>query len=203
MTSVYPLGGKGGIVSDLMTSDIEGLRRLKTQTLNYRDDLISRGYGFYLFHEATIPTATKRYLEFTTPSDRYFALNFRQITTDKERLFYRVYTNYSGVTASTSVRIGNLKPGSSVVGGSTYTEATGTPDLSSAIAVTILPIFGQVNAGNRASGSLLGDSVFRLIPPDTSFLIELDNQSADAIYVNTELVWAEIPQSLIIDGGLE
>ena len=190
-----------GAIEKILIPIAQNRYRSGSQSLDYRDDLISRGYGFYSFYETTVAIAGKKYLEFVSPSDKYFALNFRQVITDQERLFYNVYVNYTGITPAASIRIGNLKSDSANASGSTYTETTGTPVLTNAIRVTHLPVFGSVNAGNRASGSLVGDSVFRLIAPNSTFLIELDNQSVDPIYVALELIWAEIPQEIIIEGG--
>ncbi|MEC9061554.1 MAG: hypothetical protein VYC55_08110, partial [Pseudomonadota bacterium] len=111
-------------------------------------------------------------------------------------------TNYPAVTLGASIRIGNLKAGSGVVTGSQFNFVNETAiDLSGATRVTNVPVFGEVNAGNRSKGSLDADTVFRLIPPNTSFLLEFDNQSASGTYAQVELVWAEIPQELILDGA--
>lgn len=188
---------------------IEGLRRLKTQSLSYRDELTSLGFGFYATWEhsdevggSPVPAGGKRYAQFTSPPDKYFALSFREVITNKERIFYRVYTGYPAVTLGAPIRIGNLKAGSAVVTGSAFNFVNETTiDLSGATRVTNVPVFGEVNAGNRATGSLDADTVFRLIPPNTSFLLEFNNESNEASYAQVELVWAEIPQELILDGG--
>ena len=199
----------------------DGNARLGVQGLDYRDDLVGRGYGFYATWEHSdevggdpVPAGGKRYSEFTSPSDSYFALSFRKVITNKERVFYRVYTDYPAVTLGAPIRIGNLKAGSNTFTGSSFnfvnetvidlsgaTRVTNVP-VFGATRVTNVPVFGVVNAGNRANGSLDADTVFRLIPPNTSFLLEFDNQSVEASYAQVELVWAEIPENLIIDGGL-
>lgn len=209
MMASYPLGGNGGIMSDVMNNPIEGLRRIKTQSLDYRDELTALGFGFYSTWEHSdetggdpVPSGEKRYAQFVSPSDRYFALSFREVITNKERFFYRVYTNYPSVTLGAPIRIGNLKAGSGVITGSQFNFVSETViDLSGATRVTNVPVFGEVNAGNRSKGSLDADTVFRLIPPSTPFLLEFDNQSGSDIYAQVELVWAEIPQDLILDGA--
>ena len=194
--------------SFLLSNQNKNLARMKVQSLDYRDELTSLGFGFYATWEqsdevggAPVPSGGKLYAEFTSPSDKYFALSFREVVTNKERVFYRVYTNYGAATAGDNIRIGNLKPNSAVQTGSAFTTVTNQPDLTNAVRVTNVPIFGTVNAGNRANGSLDADTVFRLIPPNTSFLLEFDNQSNEASYAQVELVWAEIPQELILDGA--
>lgn len=188
----------------------DGNARLGVQGLDYRDDLVGRGYGFYSTWEHSdevggtpVPAGGKRYAEFTSPPNKYFALSFREVITNKERMFYRVYTGYPAVTLGASIRIGNLKAGSAVTSGSSFNFVNETViDLSGATRVTNVPVFGEVNAGNRATGSLDADTVFRLVPPNASFLLEFNNESAEAAYAQVELVWAEIPENLIIDGGL-
>lgn len=193
----------------IVNNDNTPLARLRTQSLDYRDELTALGFGFYSTWEHSdevggtpVPSGEKRYAQFTSPSDRYFALSFREVITNKERFFYRVYTNYPAVTLGESIRIGNLKAGSGVVTGSSFKFVNETViDLSGATRVTNVPVFGEVNAGNRSKGSLDADTVFRLIQPNTSFLLEFDNQSTSETYAQVELVWAEIPQELILDGA--
>lgn len=198
------------ITNRMAVPSADGGVGITTQGLDYRDDLVGRGYGFYSTWEHSdevggdpVPAGAKRYAEFTSPSNSYFALSFREVITNKERVFYRVYTNYPAVTLGASIRIGNLKAGSSITAGSSFNFVNETViDLSGATRVTNVPVFGAVNAGNRATGSLDADTVFRLIPPNTSFLLEFDNQSTSDTYAQVELVWAEIPSNLILDGGL-
>lgn len=192
---------------DMFSNNNVGLRRLKTQSLDYRNELTSLGFGFYSTWEHSdevggtpVPAGGKRYAQFTSPSNSYFALSFREVITNKERLFYRVYTGYPAVTIGASIRIGNLKAGSAVTTGSSFNFVNETViDLSGATRVTNVPVFGEVNAGNRAKGSLDADTVFRLIPPNVPFLLEFNNESAEAAYAQVELVWAEIPAQIILD----
>lgn len=121
--------------------------------------------------------AGKLYAEFTTPADKWVELTYREVTKDQERFFYRVYTGYGAVTLDADVRIGNLKAGSDA-SGSTLKLVTNAPSLVGATAVTILPVFGTATAGGRASGGLTTNAIARVIPPNTKFLIEFDNQSA-------------------------
>lgn len=201
-----------GTPSDLLTSNEVGERRLKTdinpktiiqgqtldriavQALQYRDEAVVRGTVYYTYWEnLSVGVGAKVYAKFTTPPDRYVGILFREVTTNKERVFYRVYTGFSNATTGVSISIGNLRSGTANVSTSQFKVVTTVPVLTSASVVTIVPIFGEVNSGNRASGSLSNNNVFRLIPPSTDFLIEIDNQSAEAAYVLTELNFLELP----------
>ena len=175
--------------------------RLAVQALQYRDDAVARGTGYYTYWENTaVPALTgKAYAKFVTPADRFVGILFREVTTDHERVFYRVYTGFNNATAGDTIRIGNLRAGSANVSTSQFNVVTSTPNLAGATVVTTLPIFGAVNAGNRASGGLVSNNVFRLIPPNTEFLLEIDNQSAEATYVLVELNFLELPSIVVPD----
>lgn len=176
--------------------------RSKVQAQMLRDDLILRGYGFYTYYERpVVAPAGKLYAEFTTPADKWVELTYREVTTDQERFFYRVYTGYGAVTLGADVRIGNLKAGSDA-SGSTLKLVTNAPSLVGATAVTILPVFGAATVGGRASGGLTTNAIARVIPPNTKFLIEFDNQSAAACYALLELNWVELPESAVDSGGI-
>lgn len=177
------------------------LDRLAVQSLQYRDDAVARGTGYYTYWENTaVPALTgKSYAKFVTPADRFVGLLFREVTTDRERVFYRVYTGFTNATTGAPIRIGNLRAGSANVSTSQFNVVTSTPNLAGTTVVTTLPIFGAVNAGNRASGSLVSNNVFRLIPPNTEFLLEIDNQSAEATYVLVELNFLELPTIVVPD----
>lgn len=202
--------------SDLLTSAVEGERRIKAeinprtiiqgntldriavQALQYRDDAVARGTAFYSYWETpSIPADGKVYAKFICPPDRFVGVLFREVTTDKERLFYRVYTGFSNATAGADIRRGNLRATSINSSTSQLNVVTTVPVLTGATTVTILPLFGSVGSGNRASGSLVSNNVFRLLPPNSEFLIELENQSAEAAYVLVELNWLELPNIVI------
>lgn len=204
--------------ADLLTSAVEGERRVKTeinprvviggntldrvavQALQYRDDAVVRGTAFYSYWEIpTIAAAGKVYARFICPPDRFVGVLFREVTTDHERTFYRVYTGFTNATQGAAIRIGNLRAASSNASTSQFNLVTTVPNLTNATVVTILPVFGSVSAGNRANGSLVSNNVFRLLPPGSEFLIEIENASAGAGYVLVELNWLELPTIVIPD----
>jgi hypothetical protein len=204
------------ITQDMLTQDESGAWRLNTeinprtilagntldriavQTLQYRDDAVARGTAFYSYWETpSIPVGGKVYAKFICPPDRFVGVLFREVTTDKERLFYRVYTGFSNATAGTDIRRSNLRASSINSSTSQFNIVTTVPVLTGATEVTILPLFGAVGSGNRASGSLVSNNVFRLLPPNSEFLIELENLSADPCYCLVELNWLELPENVI------
>lgn len=175
------------------------LNRFAVQNLDYRDDVVAQGVAFYIdYEQVAIASAAKTYATVTTPIDRYVALIDREVVTDQERLFFKSYSSFTGGTTGASIPVGNLRTNSPFATGVIASEIT-TPttiDLNSII--SNVPVFGEVGAGNRASGGISADALFRLIAPNTTLLFEWDNQSASDIYCKTMLAWFELPESAII-----
>ena len=193
MPKVIPNGYAARTIIDGNTLD-----RVAVQALQYRDDAVVRGSAFYTYWETpSVPASGKVYAKFVVPSNRFVGILFREVTTDKERVFYRVYINFTNATAGANIRRGNLRSQSINSSTSQFNVVTSTPDLTGATAVTILPLFGAIGAGNRASGSLTNNNVFRLLPPNSEFLVEIDNQSAEACYSLVELNGLELPEIVI------
>lgn len=184
--------------------------RLVVQSLDFTNDAIARGYGYFTEWEQTdeaggdpVPAATgKRFAIFTTPADKYMALGFREVTTNQERGFYRVYNQLFGAVAGAAIPINKLKPNSPQTTGCTLTLATGATGMTTAARVTNVPIFGTTSVGGNSSGGVIPDTVYRLLPPDTQFLLEFTNNSANAAYMKVDLAWLELPLVLISDGDL-
>lgn len=175
------------------------LNRVASQSLDYRDDVISRGFAQYLdYEQLSIGVGAKTYVEVTTPAGFYIAIIDREILTDKERLFYKVYTDYSAVTPATQLSIGNLRSNSAFPSGATAFECSAPTTINQDSLISNVPVFGSTTSGNRASGGISGDSLFRLIAPNTKLLFEWENQSSQAIYCKTMLAWLELPESVII-----
>lgn len=66
MSNSYPVGGKGGIVSDLMSSGFEGVRRLK---VDQEDTSYVLGVQFRVSYPLTIADGVPVTLRFTSPID--------------------------------------------------------------------------------------------------------------------------------------
>lgn len=203
--------------SDLLSSAVEGERRVKTeinprliaqgnnldrlyvQNLDYRDDIIARGLGFFVdYHQTAVPANSKTYAQLTTPSDFYMAIIDREIITDKERAFYRVYGDYSAVTETTPIQISNLRTNSPFTTGATAFKCTTPTTINQASIISNVPIFGAPGSGNRSSGGINASGLFRLIEPDTTILFEWENATNSAMYIETQIAWFELPESAII-----
>jgi len=173
------------------------LDRVATQALNYRDDAIARGLGYFAYYNQTIAAGAKSYILFRCPTDRYTVLLGRENTTNKELLYYRAYSSYAGGTIGAAIPIKNLRTDTAYSSNSQVNVITGaTP--TAGTDVTNFPIFGSVGAGNRVVGGTDSSDTFRLLAPNTSFLIEFENASTSAIMVYTQYTWFELSPQVIL-----
>lgn len=85
--SNYPIGGNGGIMSDLMTSNIEGVRRIKTEN---GDAAFDAGKVFRAFYEINLENAATRVFKFVSTDDAILQHAF--IDLDSGGIRYEVYT---------------------------------------------------------------------------------------------------------------
>lgn len=171
--------------------------RLATQALNYRDDAISRGLGYYAYHTESIAAGAKAHLRFQCPPDKYVVLLGRDIIMNKEALIYRTFSAYTGGTIGGSIPIKNLRNDTAYPSTSAVNDiTTPTPTLSSE--VTYLPLYGSVGSGNRVTGSTDSSDTFRLLAPNSVFLIELENTSTSTNSVFVQFTWFELSQQVIL-----
>lgn len=178
--------------------DGRNLDRIATQALNYRDDAVSRGLGYYAYANQTIANGAKAYALFTCPPDRYVVLLGREIITDNTKLFYRTYTAFTGGTVGATIPIKSLRPDTVYPTGSVINFMT-TPTPTAGTDVTNFPLYGASGTGNRVGGGSDATDTFRLLPPNSTFLIEWENASATgAINVFTQYTWFELPSNVII-----
>lgn len=208
---VYPLNGNAQVLLVLstdkatpygstqrMTLQGRNLDRLATQSLNYRDDAISRGLGYYAYANQSIANGAKTYARFVCPTDRYVVLLGREIITDNTKLLYRTYTEFTGGTVGATIPIKPLRPDTIYPTGSAINFMT-APTPTVGTDVTNFPLYGTAGTGNRVGGGSDATDTFRLLPPNSTFLIEWENASATgAINVFTQYTWFELPSNVIL-----
>lgn len=171
--------------------------RLATQALNYRDDAISRGLGYYAYHTESIAAGAKAYIRFQCPSDKYVVLLGRDIVMNKESLIYRTYSAYTGGTIGAAIPIKNLRNDTVYPSTSTVNQIA-TPTPTPASEVTYLPLYGAVGSGNRASGATDSSDTFRLLAPNSVFLIELENTASSVNSAFVQFTWFELSSQVIL-----
>lgn len=175
--------GVGGIHPMLIVKRPGPDARLKTETLAANQQYIVDGFGFYLqLIASSVAAGSKAFFEITVPTGLYLALNHREVITDKERVFYRLYTSgaYSGFTPVTGYDAYNLRSdaATSTVADIAFSGTFVTPPTQSD-AVVVIPVFGAEGVGGRATGNLSSDLTFRAWAPDTSAVIEIHNESVE------------------------
>lgn len=197
-----PVGDRGLKVKqdDRLLLKGNNFDRFAVQNLDYRDDTIARGMGYYVDYTQTALAAnSKTYGIVTTPSDKYLALINRELVTDKERAFYRVYPTFGSVTTGNAITIRNLRTDSTINTGTTIFECTVAVEPDPADSSFNVPIFGAGGGGPvSASGGIQAGGAFRLIQPNSQILIEWENATSETMYFHTVLEWLEIDENAIL-----
>lgn len=92
--------------------------RLSTESLSAAKQIILDGLGWYFeWVNPTIPAGGKVFCEVTVPPDYYMLLESREIITDRERVFYRLYPSdaYTNFTPTSGVSARNLRNDATLV----------------------------------------------------------------------------------------
>lgn len=171
--------------------------RIATQALNYRDDAIQRGLGYYSYYNQQIAAGAKAHIRFQCPADKYVVLLGRDIIMNKEALLYRTFAAFTGGTLGASIPIKNLRSDTAFPSTSAVNVITGTTP-TAATEVTFLPLYGAIGSGNRVSGSTDTSDTFRLLAPNSVFLIELENTSTSVNTVFTQFTWFELSNQVVL-----
>ena len=174
--------------------------RFNVASLDFKDDTNARGLGYYLeYNQTAIPAGTKAWLVFTCPADRYVILTGREVETNKTPLIYKVFTSWSGGTLGSPLLIRSTRNDSAFPAGTIIRPLTGTVDPvdTEATRPTYKPYFGSVGVGGTNNGVNASSGSFRTLAPNSTFLIEWHNQSAETMYVFTAFEWFELPSAVI------
>lgn len=145
-----------------------------------------------------VPANTKVYAQFTAPTDKWLLIEADAIYTDSPSLVLNIYNDFTA-TQSTPIPVYPLKAGQpnvdNIPTGSTFNLVTGTPTINAESRVAGVGLFST--ASGNTGGSSGGNSFVRLLPPNSPFLVELDNRNNNTHYVQFQIVWAEIPAEYI------
>ena len=140
---------------------------------------------------STITAGNQVYAEITTHPTKYTLYNYRELTSDKDRLFFTNYTDYTLTSTDDAVKVFSLKLDSPYTSGVVFNEVTpNTIDPASQGA--IVPIFGDPSGGSKSTGNDKADSAIRIIPPNSRFLVCLGNQSSNDCFAQLVLRWCEV-----------
>lgn len=191
---------EGGDRVEATIRDYESLSqpRVLTTTLTQTEVAILEGDFFRSFQRITLPSSGKSYVLFTSPDvDKVFGLRFREITSEKGGVNYNVYRTFSGVTEGLEWDVFNENGYSPKISGTSFKNVTGTPttiDTTSLSETAYIPPTGQ---GNQTSGSLNRVDGFKLIPANTSLLLEYENLDNTSNELLLYYQWVEAPSGLI------
>lgn len=175
------------------------LDRIASQALDYRDDAVARGLGYYAYNNQAIPASSKTYARFVVPADKYVVLVAREIITDEIKLYYRTYTVWTGGVVGASIPVRALRNDTIYPPSSTINLITGAPTPTPGTDVTNFPIYGGSGVGGRVAGSTEYADTFRLLAPNSTFLIEWENASGSSVMnVFTQYTWFELSPQVII-----
>jgi len=204
------------IPKSLFNEAPQGFQRLQTESLQLSQKYIVDGIGLYLqWIEQSFSNGSSVYLRLRVPDGYYLALDYRELLPEKERIFYYVYTpdtNYVVGQVLGSVPVGNLRSDSgfpftpvaervtlSVVPEEGAGGTAGDKADKDQYNIVRVPAFGQAGSGsgNRATGGLSSDTIFRLIDPNAEFILELYNDGAGPSEAQLNLVFAMVPAASV------
>lgn len=152
----------------------------------------------------TVVDGGKAYLRVVTSPTKYTILNNRQLYTDQEKCFYRVYGVFTGGATIAAIPIVNSRDDSTVASDQTIHTFSAPATIDPASLGVIIPLFGVPGQGvsPSAAGRTLADSAIRIVKPNTTLLLEFENASVNDTYFQLDLKWAELsPEAmpLILD----
>lgn len=176
-----------------MTTEINLQNLLKRGVVDENQLLTMLGNEYeFTWIDSAVPAGMSVYASFVT-GDKYAVVNFREVSMDQERGFYRFYVNPASLgTEGAPVPLYNFR------GDATQTPAAAVavrtaPAFNPNDARVEVPMFGAAGQGNQPTiGDLSAENAVRVLPPNTNVLLQLDNQSASAAYMRENVKFWEI-----------
>lgn len=186
-------------LSRLTTDSNEDLARLKVQSIQIGQSLILRGFGYYFeWRTPALAVGAKAYVRVIVPAGHWMLIDYREVISNKEEVFYKVYVpgQYVVNTVGAVIPLRNLRNDSASNTTACRVVTLTTPPTTDSQIITV-PVFGAVGAGNRESGEVSNDNIFRALGPGSEFLLEISNNSLEASYIQVNLVVGLLPEALI------
>ena len=182
-----------GIPSDLVQEYKTATNaRLLTEPFTSGEVASSEGYFFRTFQYVVVPASSSKFIKFTGPTAGVrFALRGRSIAPNLAGLKYNIYNGAADiVTTGAAWTIFNENSNSANVSGSEFLNVATIGALGMWSDTAFVP---QGGTGQKTQGSITGDSGFKILEPDTTLILELENLSNAANEVLVYLQWTEIP----------
>ncbi len=150
-------------------------------------------FEFDWVEEAVPDTNGLVYVRWQTSPNKYTILNTRQLQSDKERGFYRAYTQFAGGAQTEIIPPRNLRADSTVVSESIVEKYSAPTTINPSSEVIQVPLFGSPGGGPvSATGDINSDFAFRIYAPGTDFILEFENNSDDISYFKGLFKWFEV-----------
>lgn len=153
-------------------------------------------------NDANHAGGTKLYSEFIAPADKWLVIEADGVYTDSPSLVLSVYNDYTA-TAGANHKVLPFRAGApnvdNIPSTSVFRRVT-APVINTASLVSRLPLF-STPSGNTG-GASAGNSFVRLLPPNSPFLIELDNRNNSTHYSQFQIRWSEIPAEYLPNVGV-
>lgn len=202
------------LMSDLYTSKNNvGERALKTidQTALLGEPyLAARGVSYFInwVRDDKVPaeghpSSTEIYAEFVSSPTKYTILHADQIASSSTAFVLKIYRDYTLGAVDQSITIRSTRVGLPNVEFippdatfTTYAAATPTGDT---VAPTPLFTSGRGSTGGGETGS----GFLRILPPNSTFLVELDNRVNSIVYSQYQLRFSEVPAEYLPKIGIE
>jgi len=164
-----------------------------SEVQNALGSLLVRGLGFSLTHDFdNINEEGKEYLKITTGSN-YVMTTDRELVTDVERVFYKVYdyTATEDLDVIETLEASKLRRDSSIETEVTFQFMSGNPTVGTPFIK--LPVFGYKASNRYTSGDVSVNQTARILAPSSTYMVEIENDSDDNAYVAYDLIYYEIP----------
>lgn len=145
------------------------------------------------WEELAVPALSSVYAVWEVPAAKYAALFTRLVQVDEGRANYRAFTSFIDGTEGDEIPVINLRLDSTINTDSRFVKMTGPTAIDPASKIVDIPLIG-VSGGffTPAQGDLSSETSYRLYPPGTRILIELENQETSTIYFKVLLKWWEL-----------
>lgn len=142
------------------------------------------------------------YAVWEVPENKYVALTTRLVQIDEGRANYRAFTFFTGGTESDEIPIIPMRLDTTITSESRFVKIGNPTTIDQTSKIVDIPLIGTTGGFFTPSqGDLSRDSSYRLYPPGSKILIQLENQGtagpSPTIFFKLVLKWYEISPSAI------
>ena len=141
------------------------------------------------------------YVVWEVPQNKYVALTTRLVQIDQGRANYRAFTSFTAGDEDSEIPIIPMRLDTTVTSQSRFVKMNNPTTIDQTSKIVDIPLLGNIGGFFTTSqGDLSQESSYRLYPPGSKILIQLDNQTPGAqssIFFKLVLKWYEISPSAI------